>query len=61
MRRPGPDGPGRDPPGQRPDDQTAGHPTPADAEVVRAQTAKETYWFQRNVGDFTTETSRCVA
>jgi autotransporter family porin len=31
-----------------------------DEDVVRAQTAKESYWFQRNVGDFTTDTSRCV-
>jgi autotransporter family porin len=31
-----------------------------DEDVVRAQTAKESYWFQRNVGDFTTDTTRCV-
>jgi autotransporter family porin len=26
---------------------------------VRAQTAKESYWFQRNGGDLTTDRSRC--
>jgi autotransporter family porin len=31
-----------------------------DEDVVRAQAAKETYWFQKNVGDFTTDTVNCV-
>jgi autotransporter family porin len=28
--------------------------------VVRAQAALETYWFQRNTGDFSTNASTCV-
>ena len=31
-----------------------------DADVVRAQAAVETYWFQGNTGDFSTDTSTCV-
>jgi len=31
-----------------------------DEDVVRGQAAKETYWFQKNVGDFTTSESQCV-
>jgi autotransporter family porin len=31
-----------------------------DEDVVRAQAAKETYWFQKNLGDFGTDASRCV-
>jgi autotransporter family porin len=31
-----------------------------DEDIVRAQAAKETYWFQRNVGDFSSDPSRCV-
>ncbi len=31
-----------------------------DEDVVRAQAAKETYWFQHNVGDFGTDAGRCV-
>jgi hypothetical protein len=31
-----------------------------DEDVVRAQAAKETYWFQHNVGDFGTDPTRCV-
>ncbi len=31
-----------------------------DEDVVRAQAAKETYWFQGNLGDFSTDPARCV-
>jgi autotransporter family porin len=31
-----------------------------DEDVVRAQAAKETYWFQKNLGDFGTDPTRCV-
>jgi autotransporter family porin len=31
-----------------------------DEDIVRAQTAKESWWFQRNGGDFTTDPSRCA-
>ena len=31
-----------------------------DEDVIRAQTAKESWWFQRNGGDFTTDPSRCA-
>ncbi len=31
-----------------------------DEDVIRAQAAVETYWFQRNGGDFSTDTSTCV-
>jgi hypothetical protein len=31
-----------------------------DEDVVRAQAAKETYWFQHNLGDFGTDPTRCV-
>ncbi|MCU1501565.1 MAG: hypothetical protein JWM12_919, partial [Ilumatobacteraceae bacterium] len=31
-----------------------------DEDIVRAQTAKESGWFQRNGGDFTTDSTRCV-
>jgi autotransporter family porin len=31
-----------------------------DEDVVRAQAAKETYWFQKNLGDFGTDATRCV-
>jgi hypothetical protein len=31
-----------------------------DEDVVRAQAAKETYWFQHNLGDYGTDASRCV-
>ena len=31
-----------------------------DANIVRAQAAKETYWFQKNVGDFGSDPTRCV-
>jgi hypothetical protein len=31
-----------------------------DEDVVRAQAAVESYWFQRATGDFTTNTSMCV-
>jgi hypothetical protein len=31
-----------------------------DENVVRAQAALETYWFQRNTGDFSTDPSSCV-
>ena len=31
-----------------------------DEDVVRAQAAKETYWFQKNVGDFSADPTRCV-
>ena len=31
-----------------------------DEDVIRAQTAKESWWFQRNGGDFTTDPSRCT-
>ena len=31
-----------------------------DEDVIRAQTAKESWWFQRNGGDFTTDPTRCV-
>jgi hypothetical protein len=31
-----------------------------DEDVIRAQTAKESWWFQRNGGDFTTDPTRCA-
>ena len=31
-----------------------------DEDIVRAQTAKESWWFQRTGGDFTTDSTRCV-
>jgi autotransporter family porin len=31
-----------------------------DEDIVRAQAAVESYWFQRTTGDFTTDPSRCV-
>ena len=31
-----------------------------DEDVVRAQAAKETYWFQKNAGDFTIDPTLCV-
>ena len=31
-----------------------------DEDIVRAQAAKESYWFQRATGDFTTDTTNCA-
>lgn len=31
-----------------------------DEDVVRAQVAKESYWFQRNLGDFGSDPTRCL-
>ncbi|MEO5900967.1 MAG: hypothetical protein ABIR68_12690, partial [Ilumatobacteraceae bacterium] len=32
-----------------------------DEDIVRAQTAKESYWFQRNAGDFSTDPTHCAS